>query len=116
MRLPVLENKEIDVEQFKAMVDYAMENGINYFDTAYPYHGGESETVIGRILSRYDRNSFYLADKYPGHQICSTYNPAATFEEQLQKCGVEYLDFYLLHNVYENSMKTYLNPQWGIIE
>ena len=116
MRLPTLPDGTIDEEKTAAMVACAMAHGVNYFDTAMPYHSGESETVIGRILSRYDRSSFYLADKYPGHQICSTYNPAATFEEQLQKCGVEYFDFYLLHNVYENSMKTYLNPQWGIIE
>ena len=116
MRLPTLPDGTIDEEKTAEMVACAMAHGVNYFDTAMPYHSGESETVIGRILSRYDRSSFYLADKYPGHQICSTYNPAATFEEQLQKCGVEYFDFYLLHNVYENSMKTYLNPQWGIIE
>ena len=116
MRLPTLPDGTIDEEKTAEMVACAMTHGVNYFDTAMPYHSGESETVIGRILSRYDRSSFYLADKYPGHQICSTYNPAATFEEQLQKCGVEYFDFYLLHNVYENSMKTYLNPQWGIIE
>ena len=58
-----------------------------------------------------------FADKYPGHQISSTgYNPAEIFEEQLQKCGVEYFDFYLLHNVYENSMEVYLDPQWGIVD
>ena len=116
MRLPTLPDGTIDEEKTAEMVDYAMAHGVNYFDTAMPYHSGESETVIGRILSRYDRSSFYLADKYPGHQIRSSYDPAATFEEQLRKCGVEYFDFYLLHNVYENSMKTYLDPRWGIIE
>ena len=116
MRLPVLENKEIDIEQFKAMVDYAMENGINYFDTAYPYHESMSEIAIGKALARHPRESFYLADKYPGHQIVETYNPAEIFEEQLKKCGVEYFDFYLLHNVNEMSIKTYMDPQWGILE
>jgi predicted aldo/keto reductase-like oxidoreductase len=117
MRLPVDGNGTIDEEQVKRMVAYAMENGVNYFDTAYPYHGGESERVMGRVLSAYPRESWYLATKYPGHQILSTgYNPAEIFEEQLRKCGVEYFDFYLLHNVYEKSMETYLDPQWGIID
>ena len=116
MRLPLLEDGSIDEPQVYAMTDYAMEHGINYFDTAYPYHGGNSERVIGRALKKYPRDSFYLADKYPGHQVAEVYDPAAVFEEQLEKCGVDYFDFYLLHNVYENSMDVYLDPQWGILE
>ena len=116
MRLPTLADGTIDEAQTAAMVAYAMEHGVNYFDTAYPYHNGNSERVIGKLLSQYDRNSYYLADKYPGHQLSSSYDPAAVFEDQLQKCGVDYFDFYLLHNVYENSMKVYLDPQWGIID
>lgn len=66
--------------------------------------------VIGRVLKEYPRDSFYLATKYPGHQILSNgYHPEEIFEEQLKKCGVEYFDFYLLHNVYEKSMETYLD-------
>ena len=75
-----------------------------------------SERVIGRSLARYPRESWYLADKYPGHQIASSYNPAAIFEEQLERCGVDYFDFYLLHNVYENSIQVYMDPQWGILD
>ncbi len=117
MRLPVLADGSIDEIQVKEMTRYAIEHGINYFDTAYPYHNSESERVIGRILSEYPRDSFYLATKYPGHQILSNgYNPAEIFEEQLKKCGVEYFDFYLLHNVYEKSIETYLDPRWGIID
>ena len=116
MRLPTHADGTIDMEQTAAMVACAMEHGVNYFDTAYPYHNGESERVMGKILSQYDRSSYYLADKYPGHQISDRYDPSVIFEDQLQKCGVEYFDFYLLHNVYENSMKTYLDPQWGIID
>ena len=90
---------------------------MNYFDTAWPYHGGDSERVMGRILAEYPRDSYYLATKYPGHQILSDgYNPAEIFEEQLRKCGVDYFDFYLLHNVNEKSVETYLDPQWGIID
>ncbi len=116
MRLPVKEDKSIDEAQVKEMVAYAMAHGVNYFDTAWPYHSGESERIIGKVLGEYDRGSYYLATKYPGHQITSTYDPAAIFEKQLEKCGVEYFDFYLLHNVYEKSMATYLDPRWGILE
>ena len=115
MRLPMT-GSVIDEAQVADMVHLAMENGVNYFDTAWPYHGGESERVIGRVLAQYPRESWYLATKYPGHQISSSYDPATIFEEQLRKCGVEYFDFYLLHNVYENSIDTYLDPRWGIID
>lgn len=116
MRLPLLEGGEIDRKTLDAMVDYAMAHGVNYFDTAWPYHGGHSETAIAQSLSRYPRESWYLADKYPGHQIASSYDPAAIFEAQLKKCGVEYFDFYLLHNVCENSIDVYTDPKWGIMD
>ena len=116
MRLPVKEDGNVDKEQVKTMVRHAMDHGVNYFDTAWPYHDGQSETVMGEVLSEYDRNSYYLATKYPGHQISETYDPAALFEAQLEKCGVDYFDFYLLHNVYEKSMDVYLDPQWGILD
>lgn len=120
MRLPLLPGQTaptaIDGKQVYEMVDYALAHGVNYFDTAHPYHGGLSERVIGRALARHPRESWYLADKYPGHQISSTYDPAAIFEEQLERCGVDYFDFYLLHNVYENSIQVYMDPQWGIVD
>lgn len=116
MRLPQNADGTIDEAQVREMTAYGISHGVNYFDTAYPYHSGESERVIGRVLSEYPRDSYYLATKFPGHQISSSYDPAAIFEEQLKKCGVEYFDFYLLHNVYENSIRTYLNPKWGIID
>ena len=117
MRLPTAADGSIDEAQVEEMVAYAMAHGVNYFDTAWPYHNGESERVIGRVLSKYPRDSWYLATKYPGHQISSTgYDPSVYFEAQLKKCGVDYFDFYLLHNVYEKSMEVYLDPQWGIVE
>ena len=116
MRLPTLADGTIDEKQTAEMVDYAMAHGVNYYDTAYPYHNGDSERVLGRALKNHDRSSFYLATKYPGHQISSSYDPAATFEEQLEKCGVDYFDFYLLHNVYEKSIDVYLDPKWGILD
>lgn len=116
MRLPVCDDSSVDQAAVNEMVAYAIENGVNYFDTAVPYHGGTSEIAIGKALSAYPRESWYLADKYPGHQISSHYDPAATFAEQLEKCGVEYFDFYLLHNINENSVGTYMDPQWGIVD
>lgn len=118
MRLPLISDgsEKVDEAQVSDMVEYAISHGVNYFDTAYPYHGGESERIIGKILKKYPRDQFYLATKYPGHQISKSYDPAAVFEEQLQKCGVDHFDFYLLHNVHENSIHTYCDPKWGIIE
>lgn len=116
MRLPLRENGAVDEESVFQMVKYASENGVNYFDTAYPYHQGTSEIIIGKALKQLSRESYYLATKYPGHQISSTYNPAEIFEEQLKKCDVEYFDFYLLHNVYEDSIRVYTDPKWGIID
>ena len=119
MRLPTKKQGEesiIDYELCEKMIDLAMKNGVNYFDTAYPYHGGKSEIVLGQILAKYPRDSFYLADKYPGHQLRSEYNPAEVFEDQLKKCGVDYFDFYLLHDVSEKSIEAYTDPRWGIID
>ncbi|MBQ3575386.1 MAG: aldo/keto reductase [Clostridia bacterium] len=118
MRLPVLpdSNGKIDEAQVEEMVRIAMENGVNYYDTAYPYHGGQSEPVMGRVLKKYPRESFYLATKFPGHQFSESYDPAKTFEHQLERCQVDYFDFYLLHNVCEKSMDTYFDERWGIID
>ncbi len=118
MRLPVVDGDQskIDQAQLDAMVDAALEAGVNYFDTAYPYHANMSEAALGKSLARHPRESFFLATKYPGHQISDTYDPAAIFEEQLRKCGVDHFDFYLLHNVYENSINTYMDPKWGILD
>ncbi len=117
MRLPLIEGtKTIDEEKVAEMTEYAISHGVNYFDTAYPYHGGESERVIGRVLKKYPRESFNLATKFPGHQIMDSYDAKAIFEEQLDKCGVDYFDFYLLHNIYEDSVATYEDERWGIID
>ena len=115
MRLPQNDGV-IDQEQVNAMTDYAIRNGVNYFDTAYPYHDGKSELAIGEALSKYPRDSFFLADKFPGHQFMKKYDCKGIFEEQLAKCRVEYFDFYLLHNIYENSLPTYKNEEYGIID
>lgn len=118
MRLPVVDSDQAAIDQpaLDAMVNTAIASGVNYFDTAYPYHDGLSEVALGKSLARYPRDSYYLADKYPGHQIADSYNPAQIFEEQLAKCGVGHFDFYLLHNVYENSIDVYTDEKWGIAD
>lgn len=116
MRLPVLGGKdaEIDESAAQAMVDYAMEHGVNYYDTAWGYHGGNSELVIGRALARHPRESFYLATKFPGYDLSNMGKVEEIFEEQLKKCRVDYFDFYLFHNVCEMNIEQYLDPQYGI--
>lgn len=120
MRFPLKGNSkdpaDVDIDKTKEIISYAMANGVNYFDTAYPYHGSQSEVILGELLSEYPRESYYLATKFPGHQILSSYDPEAVFEEQLKKCKTDYFDFYLLHNVYENSIATYTDKKWGIID
>ena len=116
MRLPLLQDGSgnIDQEELDRMVDAAISGGVNYFDTAYPYHGGKSEAAIGKSLSRYPRECWYLADKFPGHQNVHGVTelfPQQVFEEQLRRCSVDYFDFYLLHNINENSMHYYCNPE-----
>lgn len=119
MRLP-LKNKgddsSIDEEETSKMVEYAMENGINYFDTAYGYHIGNSEKVIGKLLSKYPRESYYLASKFPGYDISNMDKVEKIFEEQLEKCQTPYFDFYLFHNVYEKNVDPYLDEKYGILD
>ena len=115
MRLPQTPDNRIDEKVLGEMVDYAMENGVNYYDTAYVYHSGHSEVELGKVLKKYDRQKYFLADKFPGHVIAKSFDPAKTFQEQLDRCGADYFDFYLLHNVYENSVDVYKDPRWDIL-
>lgn len=116
MRFPTNADESVNYELTEKMIDYALQNGVNYFDTAYVYHAGKSETVLGDILKKYPRESFMIANKYPGHQIADTYDPEPIFIEQLERCKVDYFDYYLLHNVNENSIKVYKDEKWGILE
>ncbi len=119
MRLPLKADGSVDRARVMEMVDYALSRGINYFDTAFPYHGGYSEIVLGEALSRHPRESFYLATKYPGHQLLDSldaYQPEEIFRTQLEKSRVDYFDFYLLHNVIERSVPAYVREDWGIVE
>ena len=118
MRLPVVDGDDgaIDEPRALAMVDYAMEHGINYYDTAWGYHSGNSELVMGRALARYPRESFYLATKFPGYDLANMPKVEEIFERQLEKTGMEYFDFYLFHNVCEMNIDAYLNPEFGIYD
>ena len=118
MRLPVLDGDDakIDVKAAEEMFDYAMKAGVNYYDTAYGYHGGNSELVVGEILRKYPRESYYLASKFPGYDLSNMPKVKEIFEEQLKKCQVEYFDFYLFHNVCEMNVNEYLDPKYGIYD
>jgi len=99
MRFPTLENGEIDYQESKRMVDYAVSKGVNYIDTAYPYHGGKSELAVKEIIKDYKREDFYLANKLPLWECKDNNDIDRIFHEQLEKCGVDYFDFYLIHAV-----------------
>jgi len=117
MRLPVIGGDDGVIDEASAlrMVDTAMKNGINYYDTAWGYHGENSELVMGRALGRYPRDSYYLATKFPGYDPSNWGRVEEIFERQLEKLGVEYFDFYLFHNVCEMNIDAYLDDgKYGI--
>jgi predicted aldo/keto reductase-like oxidoreductase len=116
MRFPTVDGEmnRIDEEKTAEIVAYAMKNGVNYYDTAWGYHGGQSETVMGKILAKYPRDSFYLADKFPGYDLSTFEKKEEIFEKQLEKCQVDYFDFYLFHNVCEKNIEQFLDPKYDI--
>ena len=118
MRLPLIDGEDGCVDQAKTdeMIGYAMEHGINYYDTAWGYHAGNSELAVGNALKSYPRESFKLADKFPGYDLANMGKVKEIFEEQLKKCQVEYFDFYLFHNVCEMNIEQYLDPKYGIFD
>ena len=118
MRLPVIDGKDeqIDSAAAEELVAYAMEHGVNYYDTAWGYHGGNSEIVMGEALSKYPREKYYLATKFPGYDLSNMPKVKEIFEEQLKKCQVDFFDFYLFHNVCEMNIDAYLNPEYQIFE
>ncbi len=116
MRLPVIggDDAKIDEAATEEMVAYAMEKGINYYDTAWGYHGGNSELAMGKALSKYPRENYYLATKFPGYDLSNMDKVQEIFEKQLEKCQTEYFDFYLFHNVCEMNIDAYLDEKHGI--
>src|SRR5699024_10141279 len=118
MRLPRNSASDADVNEAETarMVACDMERGVNYYDTAWGYHEGNSETVMGRVLAKYPRESFYLVTKFPGYDLANMPKVKEIFPRQLEKCGVDYFDFYLIHNVCEMNIDAYLDPQYGIMD
>ncbi len=118
MGLPVIGGDDAKIDQLAVdrMVDVAMERGINYYDTAWGYHSGSSEIAIGRSLGRYPRERWHLATKFPGYDLSNMNQVKTIFERQLEKCGVDYFDFYLFHNVCEMNIEAYLDPKYGIFD
>lgn len=118
MRLPVLDGDDSRIDEAAAgeMVDYAMGQGVNYYDTAWGYHSGNSERAMGKALGRHPRESFYLATKFPGYDLSNMPKVKEIFEKQLEKCQVSYFDFYLFHNVCEMNIDAYLDQSYGIYQ
>ena len=118
MRLPLVDGKDEQIDEAKAaeIIAYAFENGINYFDTAWGYHGGNSEIVMGKLLEKYPREDYYLATKFPGYDLANMPKVEEIFEKQLEKCRVDYFDFYLFHNVCEMNIDAYLDQSYGIYQ
>lgn len=117
MRLPTIDGdiSKIDQEKVNEMFDYAIQNGVNYFDTAWGYHNGQSEIAVGNGLKRHKRDTFYLATKFPGYDVSNMGKVKEIFEKQLEKCQVEYFDFYLVHNVCEANIEYYLDESYGTV-
>ena len=101
MRFPTKADGTIDEERAEALLNTAKTAGVNYFDTAYPYHNGQSEPFVGRVIAKWDRSSFYLATKMPLWSCSSLADAQRIFDDQLQRLGVEYFDFYLLHSLHK---------------
>ncbi len=118
MRLPGggYGNPFIEEEETRKMIAYAFEKGINYFDTAWGYHAGRSEIVMGNILREYPREQYFIATKFPGYDSSVWDKVEEIFEKQIEKTGMEYFDFYMFHNVCEVNIDAYLNPEYGIFD
>ena len=118
MRFPVIDGDSSAIDEVKTaeMFDYAIKNGVNYFDTAWIYHGGNSEIVTAKLLKKYPRDSYYLATKFPGYEPENVDKVEEIFEKQLEKCQVDYFDFYLFHNVCEKSVDSYLDEKYGTLK
>jgi len=135
MRLPAVSSEwgaPIDDKKAQALIDHAMQNGVNYFDTSWFYHGGDSERFIGEALKKYPRDTWNLASKIAGMMMRKEngrwqlsgsnkdnrtfHDPKEIFEYQLKRCGVDYFDFFMLHNVSEGSYGAYTDTELAIIE
>ena len=118
MRLPCIDGDESrpDPAKVQEMIDYAIENGVNYFDTAWGYHGGNSEAIIGEALSKHDRSEYYLASKFPGYDRKNFDRKEEIFETQLERCKTDHFDFYLCHTLTEENEPWYMDDELGLLD
>jgi len=130
MRLPATApgyGAPIDYAKAGPLLEYAYENGINYYDTSYFYHDGDSERFLGKTMAQVPRDSWYLASKLPGNLMKITdgkltvsgkhfARPVDVFDFQMERCGVDYFDFFMLHNVSEATYDIYTNEKLGLID
>lgn len=114
MRFPTKADGTINEVEATEMIDYAIKAGVNYIDTAYPYHNGESEPLLGRALAKYPRSSYYLATKLPLWQVKTKEDVVTIFNDQLKRLNTDYIDFYLLHAMSDERFE--LVKRLGIIE
>ncbi|NTV79469.1 MAG: aldo/keto reductase [Clostridiales bacterium] len=114
MRFPKHRNGKVNEDKAEEMLDTAYKNGVNYFDTAYIYHDGESERITGHILNKYDRTSYYLATKLPVWLVQTLEDAKRIFEDQLKRLDKDYIDFYLLHALNRNEFDRI--AKLGVIE
>lgn len=114
MRFPTNDEGKIDEVRSEALIDQAITNGVTYIDTAYPYHDGESEPFLGKVLKKYDRHSFTLATKLPLWDIKTREEAETLFHAQLDRLQVDYVDFYLLHSLDKGKWKKV--KELGILE
>ena len=105
MRFPTNDDGTINEVEAEAMIDYAMEHGVNYYDTAYPYHNGQSEVFLGKILDKYPRKNYYIATKLPIWEVENVEDARRIFDEQLTRLNKDYVDFYLLHALNKERFK-----------
>ncbi len=116
MRFPTDENGEVDMAKTAEMIDLCMKSGINYYDSAYLYHKGKSEEIMGKLLSKYPRESFNFATKMPWFVYETKEEMEALFENQLKNTGFDYFDFYLFHNVSDKTVSVYTDEKFSIFE
>ncbi len=117
-RLPIIDecNADIDEERSEELIDYALSHGVNYFDTASNFHEGKAAPFLGKVLSKHPRDSYFIANKFPGYALKNMSEVEDIFERQLEECRVDFFDFYLLQNVDEVSVDAYLSPSNKVMQ
>lgn len=109
MRLPINDDQSINYEKAAALFDYAIAHGVNYFDTAFGYHNGKSAEFVGECLSKYERSSYFLANKMPPWDVKTHDDFERIFSKQLSDLKTDYIDFYLLHSITDDNFERFLN-------